>query len=64
MKAQPGEEVELIDKNRATGRLTGDRRGVTTVEYAVIIGILALAIVASFAMLSGKLLNAMTVLPI
>ncbi len=50
----------------AAGRhaLGGDRRGVTAVEYAVVIGAVALAIAAGFAMLSVKLMATVEVLPI
>ncbi len=44
--------------------LGDDRRGVTAVEYAVVIGAVALAIAAGFATLSVKLMATVEVLPI
>lgn len=49
----------------ARGRaLRADRRGVTVVEYAVVIGALGLAIAAGFATLSLKLMEKVEVLPL
>lgn len=63
----------MLSRNQEEGALTGGRilfshffpdlRGVTTVEYAVIVGILALMITASFTGLSGRLTVAMNALP-
>ena len=48
----------------AVHALVADRRGVTAVEYAVVIGTLALAIITGFATLSLKLKAKMEVLPL
>ena len=44
--------------------LAGDRRGTVAMEYAVIIGTLAAAIIASFVGLGGNLATVLTNLPI
>lgn len=44
--------------------LPADRDGVVSTEYAIILGIVALGIVASFALLSAKIVIALTGVPI
>jgi Flp pilus assembly pilin Flp len=52
--------VSWID--RPVPGLARDRRGVVSVEYAVVIGTLAAAIIAAFTGLSGKILAVLSAL--
>lgn len=63
MLSRNQEEDALTGGRILFGRLCRDLRGVTTVEYAVIVGIMALMITASFTGLSGRLTVAMNTLP-